>query len=222
MYTMNKRPVIYDISRTLGPETVIYPGDPAYRRTVVSALEKGDECSLSKFEMGAHTGTHVDAPAHFIPDGMTLDQYPPERFIVPSVVLDSTDAHCPTPEMLDRVFIPRGAAILFKTRNSITEEDSGGEFRENYVPLNEPLAQACLARDVSMVGIDALSIDGPAETGHPVHHILLERDVLILEGLSLHGVPEGSYMLYCLPLKLQGAEASPVRAVLVESEGSSG
>ncbi len=205
----------YDISMLLG-ETATYPGDAPYSREIVSEVTPGAAYSynLSTMTMSAHAGTHVDSPAHFISGGKTLDQYPLERFLLPAHVISVEDDESVPRDALEDVDIRAGEALLFKTHNSLRGLSKKSAFTEKFVYLSIEAAQLCLDLGVSLVGIDYLSVDRYGDDTAPVHHLLLKEDILILEGIDLEAVAPGEYYLLCLPLRVQGAEAAPARAVL--------
>jgi len=207
---------VHDISIVLGRESVSWPGDPPYQRDMVASLAKGDLSNVSHFSMTTHVGTHVDAPAHFLAGGKGLESYPAGDFILPAVVADAGDAKTIGPEIVAAADPPAGGAILFRTSNSATGRIASGEFFRDGAHLSEDAAQACLEHGVNLVGIDYFTIDAFGTKTFPVHNRLMAAGVLILETVNLRDVQPGSYTLICLPLRLAGAEASPVRAVLLQ------
>jgi arylformamidase len=204
----------YDISTTLG-EVAAYPGDQEYFREWTSRIEGGAGCNISAFTLCAHAGTHLDAPFHLLQKGKTLDMYSLERFITPAQVVAAEEADSIQPSALQNLEIKKGEALLFKTNNSTRGLLQKTDFQEEYVYLSAEAAQLCAASGVCMVGIDYLSVDRYGDPTLPAHHRLLENDVLILEGINLREVPPGRYLLICLPLRMKGSDASPVRAVLI-------
>ncbi|NMB84680.1 MAG: Kynurenine formamidase [Methanosaeta sp. PtaB.Bin018] len=209
--------VTYDISISLGC-VATYPGDRQFNQEWVARSGDGAGYSLSALSMSSHAGTHLDAPSHIIKGGKPLDMYPPGRFIVPAHVLffDGKDDAGPIPvSALNGLKKIRGEALLFKTKNSSRRLLHSPKFSKDYVYLSKDAAQVCVSMGVSLVGIDCFSVDRYGDDSAPVHRILLENDVLILEGIDLADVSPGRYSLICLPLKVKDAEASPVRAVLV-------
>jgi arylformamidase len=205
---------IHDITLTLGTETAIYPGDPAFARQVVRT-HAADGCELSALHTGAHAGTHVDAPAHFIPGGKRLDDYGLERFVLEAVVIEVADRPIVAGEDFDPSAIPDGGAVLFKTDNSITGRVADGVFHEDFVALAPDAAKLCLRAGATLVGIDAPSIDPPGAAA-AAHKILLAGDVLLLEAADLRRPAPGRYRLTCPPLKIPDAEGCCVRAFLTE------
>ncbi len=205
---------VYDISVPLEAVSV-YPGDRQFSQEWMSSLKDGADYNLSALTLSSHAGTHLDAPAHLLKNGMTLDKYPINRFIVPAEVI-SVEGD----ESIPALAIPdleknKGEALLFKTQNSRRGILRSKVFSEEFVYLSLEAAKLCVSSGVSLVGIDSLSVDKYEDTSLPAHHALLENDVLILEGIDLADVPCGRYTLICLPLRVKDAEASPARAVLV-------
>jgi len=204
---------VYDISLLLG-ETATYPGDPPFSREMVSEIASGDNCDLSTLILSSHAGTHLDAPAHFIAGGKTLDLYPLKRFLLHAHVVSTDDDESIKKDSLFGIDINEGDALLFKTKNSLRGLSRQSTFADDFVYLSEDAAQSCLDLGVSMVGIDYLSVDKFGSDLSPVHDLLLRNDVLILEGLDLTKVHPGEYILLCTPLSVKGAEAAPTRAIL--------
>ncbi len=206
---------IYDISLVLGQENPVYPGDTPFQREETVSFARGGDYQYSRLALGAHSGTHLDLPRHFIPEARTMEQYPAERFIMPAQVVEIPDSRWVERSHLEQKVLPRGEALLFKTRNSRSGISNSPVFHEDFACLSLEAAQYCLEKQAPLVGIDYLSVDGFGKKVYPVHELLMKQEVLILEGLNLKEVPEGAYTLLCLPLRIAGAEASPVRAVLL-------
>ena len=190
---------IIDVSVPVRPGMITYPGDPEVRLERVSSIADGDLANLSRLDLGVHSGTHVDAPLHFVEGGASVETLPLDVLVGPCVVVDGLDAAA----------VPRGAErVLFKTRNSrLWERD---EFSEDFVALDGEAARALVERGVRLVGIDYLSI-GDEEA----HQALLGAGVVAIEGLDLREVDPGEYRLVCAPLKLEGAEGAPARVLLL-------
>jgi arylformamidase len=206
---------VYDISVLLGLENAEYPGDDPYTREEVSSISDGAAYNLSTLTLSAHSGTHIDAPAHFLEMGKTIDQYPPENFILPAHVIHVEDTESIKPDSLEGLRIERGDALLFKTINSTKGLSRSGLFSEKFVYMSVEAAEFCVKLGAGLVGIDYVSIDCYRGDEAPVHRKLLKNGILILEGINLKDVPSGDYTLLCPPLKMKGAEASPVRALLL-------
>jgi arylformamidase len=165
--------------------------------------------------MIVHIGTHVDTPAHYIAQGKNLDDYPIEKWIRPAHVVDIKDKEAIRPAELEKLDIKPGDALLFKTENSRSGRSASGVFKEDFVPMSIESADFCVKKKVGLVGIDYNTVDKYGDEAFPVHHRLMENDMLILEGINLKDVPAGQYTLLCLPMKIKGVEGSPARAILV-------
>jgi arylformamidase len=208
---------IYDISLTISPEIPIWPGDPQIVVERVATIEAGSEVNLTRLEMCAHSGTHVDAPFHFInsKDVPTVDQLSLKILSGRTYLLSLPNCDLITAKVLVSAEIPpRTRRLLFKTRNSNYWSSSGNVFQEDYVGLSKDGAQWLVDRGVKLVGIDYLSI-APYHDTRPTHEILLKAGVVVIEGLDLSKVTQGRYTLHCLPLKLAGADGAPARAILI-------
>ena len=205
----------YDISVPISQGMVVWPGDPAVSMQRVSKIEAGDNANVTHISLSAHTGTHVDAPYHFLQDGDTLEKIPLSLMLGRAYVLHLPEVDSITAEVLAQADIPpRTRRLLFKTRNSEIWVRGETEFQTDFVALSPDGAQYLVDRGVKVVGIDYLSI-APYKQSRPVHEILLKAGVFILEGVNLSEVAQGRYTLYCLPLNLQGVDGAPARAVLV-------
>jgi arylformamidase len=201
------RPI--DVSVTIRSPMPIYENNPGVNIALAQSIDRGDVANVSRLQLGAHTGTHVDAPRHFIPDGPGADQLALEPFVGPCVVADATAASRPIDaELIESLdLVPGTERVLLKTRNSrLWERDS---FTTEFVRLDGSGASALVGRGVRLVGIDYLSIGDP-----DAHRTLLGRRVGIIEGLDLRSVDPGGYFLACLPLKIADCDGAPARAVL--------
>jgi arylformamidase len=217
---MAQERVIFDISVRLGDESIHYPGDPPFLREVTEDLLAGGSSETSRLALSAHSGTHIDVPAHFVRGGKRIDEYSAGEFVLPAQVIATEDSKAIRVGELSGMDIRPGEALLFKTRNSTTGRSRSGVFSESYVYMTPEAADYCVGKGVSLVGIDYITIDRYSDPTFPVHHRLLGNDILILEGIHLSEVPLGRYTLLCLPLLIKDGEASPVRAVLIPSESS--
>lgn len=211
-----KDKTFYDISVMLGLESIDYPGDTPYDRKLICSMDSGDAYDLSSLSMSAHSGTHIDAPAHFIPGGKTLDQYPVESFMLSAKVVETHGDDLVRPEEFSKVETRPGEALLFKTRNSSSGDCRNGCFSEQFVSLSLEAADLCVERKLGLVGLDYITIEKAGDLSFPVHKRLMAENILILEGIDLSAVSAGRYTLLCLPLKTDGAEAAPLRAVLMK------
>ncbi len=209
---------IYDISVTLGKESVDFPGDPKFLLEPIRSTAGGDPYTLHKLSLSTHTGTHLDLPAHFIPreNKSTIELFPVRDFILPAQVLDLPTEKDAMTALLDSIRIEPSSALLFKTANSRTGIASKATFTETAVTMPLEAAELCYKKRVKLVGWDYATIEFSPDETYPVHWALLENHILILEGINLKNVPAGQYTLFCLPLKINGAEAAPARAILVQ------
>ena len=208
---------ILDISVPVGPDLPVWPGDPRIVLQRYRAIAKGDTSNDSHLACSVHCGTHVDAPAHFIENGKTVELLPLDILIGPAWVVEVANADVITPEILENLSIPPDTRrLLFKTKNSAFWNDSRHDFKPDFAALSTDAAGWIVEKGIRLVGIDYLSIQMFSDTGALTHRILLEAGVVILEGLDLQKVRLGSYQLICLPLKLVGSDGAPSRAVLVE------
>jgi arylformamidase len=199
----------------LGPETIDYPGDTPYTRTTLCSIGDGASFHLARLEMSAHSGTHLDAPAHFVAGGKTIDQYAVSEFILPAQVIDVDSPEAVHASALAGTEVSPGEALLFKTRNSANAQRRSEGFAEELVCLTRELADLCVEKRVKLVGLDSISVDRYGDENYPVHEKLSTAGILILEGIELARVPSGRYTLIVLPLKIESGEASPARAILL-------
>ena len=202
-----------DISVPVHSGMVHWPKDPEIKVERVMEMARGDVCNVSHLSLGAHTGTHMDAPLHFIAKGKSIDQLPFEATIGLTRVIEIADEESIKPEELRPHRIKAGERILFKTRNS-EESWRTNEFDEDFVYISREGAQFLAERKVRTVGIDYLSVGGYKRDGVETHHALLGAGIWVIEGLNLAKVKPGQYELVCLPIKLEGAEGAPARALL--------
>jgi arylformamidase len=196
---------IFDISVPIRTGMVTYPGDPEVRLERASSIAEGATSNNSRLDLGVHSGTHVDAPVHFIEGAAGVEQLP----------LDVLNGPCEVVAVsrLDRLAVeavPEGTErVLFKTPNS--ELWALDTFPDEFERLDGVAAKALVERGVKLVGVDYLSV-GDEEA----HHALLGANVVPIEGLDLRGVKPGSYELHCLPLRLVGSDGAPARAILIK------
>ena len=202
-----------DVTVPLRTGMVHWPGDPPARISHALDMERGDPCTVSLLEMGAHTGTHMDAPAHFVRGGIGIDALPLDTAIGSARVIAIQDPESIKPEELRRHRLRRGERILFKTGNSARCWDKDS-FVEDFVYISAAAAQYLAERQVRLVGIDYLSVGGFRADGVETHQALLQAGIWIIEGLNLKRVRPGRVQLVCLPLKIAGADGAPCRAIL--------
>ncbi len=212
---------IIDITAPLSPQMLSWPGQEPPSHEFLSHQKEGDPNTVSWWQTGGHTGTHVDAPLHFIPGGAGIEALDLHRSVGPCRVVDLgyVEGHVGRAELED-AGISGEQRLLLKTRNSEQDLMQRGEFEEGYAAVSPEAAEYLIGAGVETLGVDYLSVEPfeDAEFGEGrfrTHHALLEAGVTLLEGLVLTDVEPGDYFLACLPLKLAGSDGSPARAVLI-------
>jgi arylformamidase len=202
-----------DITLNLKKGLIFWPGDKPFNIKRLRDMNKGHKNNLSVLDMGAHSGTHMDAPFHFIADGMTIDKAPLDALIGPARIIEIKDKNLIKPEELARHKILRGERIIFKTKNSdiLWEEN---KFKENFIYISIEAAEYLASKKIKLVGSDYLSVGGFHGDGGEIHRTLLGAGVLIVEGLKLFKVKPGKYDLICLPLKVFNADGAPARVAI--------
>ncbi len=205
---------IYDISAPIRSGGVIYPGNPAIDITLSSAVAKGATANVSQIVMGSHTATHADASRHFFDDGQPVDEIPLERLIGPArLVVMGDDVRAVGEKDLRAAKVEGSQRVLIRTRNSRLMKQP--EFVPDYTYIAPDAAEYLVSIGVELVGVDYLSIEQFHSGHHKTHRTLLAKDVVIIEGLALSEPPAGDYQLICLPLRLEGLDGAPARAVLI-------
>ncbi len=205
---------IYDISVPIRSGGLVYPGNPEIDVALQQAVAKGASANVSTIRFGSHTGTHADAARHFFDDGQPVDKIPLERLIGPALLLGFSDSvRSVGAAELREHDIKNQKRILLRTRNSafLSQRD----FVKDYTFLAPDGAQYLVDNGVELVGIDYLSIEQFHSGHHRTHRTLLEQSVVIVEGLDLSVPPPGEYQFICLPLRIEGCDGAPARAVLV-------
>lgn len=208
---------IYDVTVPLSNELPTYPGDPGIEIGEWRSLAKGDSANVSVVNFGAHTGTHVDAPAHFIEGAAKIETLPLDSLIGPATVVEVPDDRLVVDEDFVKANVNPGTErVLFKTKNSAFWNEPNPQFHTDFTHLNVGAATWLRDQGAKLVGIDYLSIEKSKSPGHPTHVALLSKGIVILEGLNLSEVAPGRYELICLPLKLRShlGDGAPARAVL--------
>jgi len=202
-----------DVSVPLHTGMVYWPDDPSVQIERFADMNKGAICNVSKIDMCAHAGTHMDGLNHFIKDGAPLDAVPLDAVIGPCRVIEIKDADSVKPAELTKHKLRKGERILLKTRNSRQqwwEED----FDTRFIHISKEAAQHMVDRDIRTIGIDYLSVGGYQRDGVECHQVLLGAGVWIIEGLDLTKVKPGKYDLICLPVKIRNSDGAPARAIL--------
>ena len=202
-----------DVSVPLRSGMVHWPDNPPVKIERMLDIEHGDAANVSTISMGSHTGTHMDAPLHFVRGGKGLDEMPLEATIGHARVIEIHDPESVKPNELRPHEIRSGERILFKTRNSARRwyEEA---FIEDFVYVSQEAARYLAALEVLTVGTDYLSVGGFVKDGVETHQALLGAGIWVIEGLDLSQVEPGRYELICLPLKVKGGDGAPARAIL--------
>ncbi|MBN2305633.1 MAG: cyclase family protein [Anaerolineae bacterium] len=210
--------IIHDLSLTLNKSLVIWPGNAQIVLAHTSHQAKGDRATVTYLGMSAHTGTHVDAPCHFLRDRGTVDQLDLTVLVGPAWVVDAADADAITAAVLDGLDIPPGTErLLIRTRNSALWTQPAAKFAPDYVGVTADGARWLVDHGVRLIGMDYLSV-APWDDLVTCHKILLSAEVIIVEGLNLSAITPGAYQFVCLPLKLDKADGAPARAILIEED----
>lgn len=216
---MNPNPNQYDdrwidISVPLRPGLPQWPGDPRLAVRKIADIDNGDPCNATYLEMCAHTGTHVDAPRHFLPQGDTVDIIPLEALTGPARVLDLRNARQRiTPRHLEPFDPSPGQRLLLRTPNA-DRHWSTKPFMNDFTHLSHEAADFLVARKIRTIGIDYLSVGAMDHDGTQTHITLLKAGICIIEGLDLSNIQPGDYDLVCLPLRIADADGAPARALL--------
>lgn len=209
--------MIYDISVALRTGGVVYPGNPPISITAQQAISQGAGANVSRLDMGSHSGTHVDAPKHFFDDGAGVDALSLDVLMGPARLIAFADTVKSIGESDLRAHDLAGVTrLLMRTRNSAWLASGATEFHPDYTFLAPDGAAYLVSLGIALVGVDYLSVEQFHSGHHRTHRTLLERGVVIVEGLVLTEPPPGDYELRCLPLKLSGLDGAPARAVLVK------
>ena len=203
---------VIDISRTLTPEVAVWPGDQPFVPTWTLQISGGSTVNLSALQLSTHTGTHADAPLHYLADGAAIDEIPLLQFVGPCLVISIENTNIIGPEHVaenDHLRVPR---LLFKTRHSAVADD---QWDPDLVPILPAAIDRMAEQGVVLVGTDAPSVDPADSKTLDAHKALARNGIVNLENLSLGGVEPGRYELVALPLKVAGLDGAPVRAVLL-------
>jgi len=211
---------IYDISIPISSTITVWPGDPQVEIRKLSAINNGEHSNVSHISMSVHTGTHIDAPRHFLISGSTIDQIPLDKLVGEVLVMTFED-HI---KVIDKEALEshpnmnallNAKKVLFKTSNSSSLDMIQGQFSNKYVGIDTSGAHFLAGLNLDLVGVDYLSVAIYNETEEP-HQILLENQIVLLEGINLQMVSTGTYELYCLPLPISGCDGAPARSILIQ------
>jgi arylformamidase len=202
-----------DISVPLRSGMVHWPDNPPVRIERMLDMERGDVANVSKISLGSHTGTHMDAPIHFVRAGEGIDRLPLDATIGRARLIEIQDPVSIKPDELSQHGIGRGERVLFKTRNSSLGWWTQ-DLIEDYVYVSQEAARYLANREVRTVGVDYLCVSGFRRDGVETHQVLLGTGIWVIEGLDVGRVEPGEYELICLPLKVEDGDGAPARAIL--------
>ncbi len=202
-----------DVSVPLRSGMVHWPDNPPVRIERMLDMECGDAANVSTISLGSHTGTHMDAPIHFVPDGAGMDRMPLDATVGRARVIEIQDPVSIKPDELDPHELGRGERVLFKTQNS-ARRWWAEDFIEDFVYVSQEAARYLAGLGVRTVGVDYLSVGGFHKDGVETHQALLGAGIWVIEGLDLSGIEPGEYELICLPLKVEDGDGAPARAIL--------
>lgn len=205
-------PRFFDVSVPLAAGVPTYPGNPPFELQPVKRIASGDSSNVSRLVLGTHAATHVDAPRHFFDDGVGTDGLDLDVLIGRALVVDLPRRGGITAEDLAAAALGGHERVLVKTANSGYWTDQ--PFRQDYTYLTEGAARYLVEQGVKLVGVDYLSVEEFKKPGAPAHRALLSHSVIIIEGLNLSEIEPGLCELYCLPLRIAGADGAPARVVL--------
>lgn len=206
-----------DISVPVKNGMVHWPGDAPFELQRLKDFKDGDNLTLSYIKLGVHTGTHMDAPLHFVKGGATIDLMPLDATVGPVRVVSIKDRECVRRAELETLDLQPGERILLKTYNSEHCWNTS-DFVEDFIYISHEAAEYLALKGVRTVGVDYLSVGGFKKDGVETHQALLGSGIWVIEGLNLEGIEPGSYELLCLPLKLTNAEGAPARALIRKVE----
>ena len=208
---------LWDISLPVSPSLPTWPGDGGVGLKRTQSMAEGASANVSHLSCSVHTGTHLDAPSHYIDGAATADEAPLDVLTGPAYVAHVPDVGRVTPEELEGLDLPQGTTrLLLRTRNSEIWGRDVVEFTPDYVALTTAAAEWVVQRGIRLIGVDYLSVQLFSDAEPLTHRTLLGAGVVVIEGLDLSQVAPGTYRLFCLPLKLVGSDGAPARAILLE------
>jgi arylformamidase len=207
---------IHDLSVGISPNLPVWPGNPGVEISRAQDMDKGDHANVSRLSLGVHTGTHVDAPVHFINGAAGVDSLALETLVGPALLIDLPNVAVVTAADLEGAHIPAGTQrLLIKTHNSAYWAKADTSFHTEFAGVAVDAANWLVAHHVTLVGVDYLSV-APWKQGTPTHRALLEAGVVIVEGLNLSAIEPGVHAFTCLPMKIVGSDGAPARAIITE------
>lgn len=206
---------LIDVSVPLDANLPTHPGNTPFSLEATKRIANGDSSNVSAVHMSLHSGTHVDAPRHFFDNAPGADVLPLEMLIGRTRVIEVTSRKGIGPDELSAINLSEDVRLLIKTHNSRLW--GSPEFRQEYVGVTEAGARHLIDHGIKVLGVDYLSVEEFGTPGAPAHHALLGGGTIVIEGLNLRDVEPGVYEMYCLPLRLVGADGAPARVVLRQS-----
>ena len=210
----------HDISVAIHPGIPVWEGDPQVVIHSAASIERGDIANVSRLDIGAHTGTHIDAPVHFVPGRRGIDRLDLDTLIGPAFVADLTRVECEIHGLdFENANIPPNTQrLLCKTSNSNLWSESPARFDPGFIGIAPDGAQWLIDHGVKLVGVDYLGVEryDSVGSGAPTHHLLLDQELVIVEGLDLSNITAGEYELICLPVKIKNSDGAPCRAILIK------
>ncbi len=211
----NQTSFFIDLTLSVSPDMVVWPKSPKTEFYNHKSINKGDSCNNTNLFMNVHSGTHVDAPRHFFENGIAVDELPLERLCGEAFVLDLSCEEKLKVEHFEEKLRKENNIykLLIKTKNSQNLTQSNGTFKEDYVAIDDAIAKYLVGSNINFIGIDYFSIQ-PFGVQSMVHKILLEKEIIIAEGLNLYNVGQGYYEMFCLPLKLTAVDGAPARVII--------
>jgi arylformamidase len=206
---------LIDVSVPLDARLPTYPNNTPFTLEPIKRIGRGDSSNVSTLHMSAHAGTHVDSPRHFFDEGPGIEGLPLDLLIGRTRVVEVTARTGIAQEDLSGLDLSEDLRLLIKTHNSRLW--GSPEFHTDYIGLTESGARYLVERGIKVLGVDYLSVEQFRNPGAPAHHILLGGGTIVIEGLNLLEVEPGVYDMYCLPLRIVGADGAPARVVLRRS-----
>jgi arylformamidase len=206
---------LIDVSVPLDANLATYPGNVPFSLEPTKRIGRGDSSNVSALHMSAHAGTHVDAPRHFFDAAAGVDALPLEMLLGRTRVIEVTSRRGIGPDELSSIDLSEDVRVLIKTHNSRLW--GSPEFQPAYVGVTESGARHLIDNGIKVLGVDYLSVEEFKKPGAPAHHVLLGGGMIIIEGLNLRDVDPGVYDMFCLPLRIVGADGAPARVVLRQS-----
>ncbi len=209
---MARLPKLLDVSVPLVQGMPAYPGNPDFELQPIKRIAEGASSNVSRLIMGTHTGTHVDAPKHFLENGTGVDALPLDLLLGRARVVEIAKRGAIGGSELAAAGLREDLRVLLKTPNSALWNDPG--FHPDYTYIDEEGARFLVEQGVKVIGVDYLSVEQYKKAGAPAHRALLSHGVVIIEGLNLSEAEPGMYEMYCLPLRVAGADGAPARVIL--------